>query len=273
MRDRQAHIIETLGVRSQIDPCDEVERRVAFLADYLIDSGAAGYVLGISGGQDSTLAGRLCQLAVRRVREGDGGASFAAVRLPHGIQRDEDDARLALDFIDPDETVVFDIKASVEALSTEYEVAVGERLSDFVRGNVKARMRMIAQYALGGQRRMLVVGTDHAAEAVTGFYTKFGDGAADVAPLSGLTKRQGRTLLEALGAPSRLYLKSPTADLLDDEPGQSDESSLGVSYEAIDDYLEGREIPDGAAAVIEEHYRTSEHKRRPPVAPADRWWR
>ncbi|MBD4935857.1 ammonia-dependent NAD(+) synthetase, partial [Xanthomonas citri pv. citri] len=80
------------------------------------------------------------------------------------------------------------------------------------------RTRMIAQYAIGGQEGLLVLGTDHAAEAVTGFFTKYGDGGADLLPLTGLTKRQGRTLLKELGAPERLYLKEPTADLLDEKP-------------------------------------------------------
>src|SRR5690606_34047939 len=112
--------------------------------------------------------------------------------------------------------------------------ALAEPLRDFTKGNVKARARMIAQYAIAGQHGHLVVGTDHAAEAVTGFFTKFGDGGADVLPLSGLTKRQGKQLLEALGAPERLYLKLPTADLLDERPGQTDETDLGISYAQID---------------------------------------
>ena len=75
---------------------------------------------------------------------------------------------------------------------------------------------MVTQYAIGGQKGLLVIGTDHAAEAVTGFFTKFGDGGADLLPLTGLTKRQGRALLQELGADERLYLKMPTADLLDE---------------------------------------------------------
>src|SRR5690606_37457700 len=118
-------------------------------------------------------------------------------------------------------------------LEREVEAASGDELSDFNRGNIKARMRMVTQYALAGHRRMLVIGTDHAAEAVTGFFTKFGDGAADVITLAGLSKRQGRMLLQQLGAPERLYTKVPTADLLDGRPGRSDEDELGVSYEHI----------------------------------------
>jgi NAD+ synthase len=132
---------------------------------------------------------------------------------------------------------------------------------------------MVAQYAIAGQRSLLVVGTDHAAEALTGFFTKFGDGAADVVPLSGLTKRQGKALLVELDAPKRLYEKEPTADLLDDNPGQSDEANLGVSYQHIDDYLEGLSVPDAVAEAIEMKYLSTRHKRHLPVTPADDWWR
>jgi NAD+ synthase len=133
-------------------------------------------------------------------------------------------------------------------------------------------MRMVAQYAIAGDRGALVVGTDHAAEAVTGFFTKHGDGAADVAPLTGLTKRQGAAMLRALGSPDRLWRKVPTADLLDEQPGQTDESSLGLTYEQIDDFLEGHEVEDGTAHAILERYRSTEHKRRTPPGPADTWW-
>src|SRR5690606_18926147 len=160
-------------------------------------------------------------LAVERLVAEGIPAEFVAVRLPYAVQRDEDDARLALRFIQPERIVDFNIQRAVDGFEAEYGDAVGDDMTDFTKGNVKARARMIAQYAIAGQRSLLVVGTDHAAEAVTGFFTKFGDGAADVLPLAGLTKRQGRSLLVELGAPQRLYTKPPTADLLDDVPGQT----------------------------------------------------
>ena len=85
-----------------------------------------------------------------------------------------------------------------------------------------------------------VVGTDHAAEAITGFYTKYGDGGADITPLWRLDKRQGRAMLELLNAPEHLYKKVPTADLEEDRPALPDEVALGVTYNDIDDYLEGK---------------------------------
>jgi NAD+ synthase len=273
MRPAQARIIADLHVQPSIDPASEIESRVTFLVDYLTTTGASGLVLGISGGQDSSLAGRLCQLAVERLAASGVEASFLAVRLPYAVQADEEDAQLALDFICPTRSVVFDIQRAVDGFAAEYTDALGELLTDFNKGNVKARSRMIAQYAIAGQNRMLVVGTDHAAEAVTGFFTKFGDGGADVLPLSGLSKRQGRALLEHLGAPERLYLKAPTADLLDENPGQTDEANLGLSYVDIDDYLEGHEVADAVADALETRYLATEHKRAAPITPFDGWWR
>jgi NAD+ synthase len=264
----QAHIASALNVKPTIDPAAEIESRVQFLVDYLSATGAKGLVLGISGGQDSSLAGRLCQLAAERA-----GVQLIAVRLPYGVQADEDDAQLALTFIRPGRVVTFNVKRAVDGVQDEYVDATGERITDFNKGNVKARARMVAQYALAGQHQMLVVGTDHAAEAVTGFFTKFGDGGADILPLSGLTKRQGRALLEQLGAPARLYEKKPTADLLDDTPGQTDEDNLGLSYSDIDDYLEGKPVADAVADALEARYLATRHKREAPVSMFDEWWR
>ena len=273
MREFQAQIIADLEVRPVIDVGEQVRLRVGFLKDYLRAAGANGFLLGISGGQDSSLAGRLCQLAVEELRAGGIPAQFTAVRLPYLVQRDEADAQLALDFIRADRMLTFAIERGVDGFEAEYLDSVGAGMSDFTKGNVKARMRMVAQYAIAGQAGFLVVGTDHAAEAVTGFFTKFGDGGTDLLPLAGLTKRQGRTLLEHLGAPERLYLKAPTADLLDDIPGQTDEANLGLSYSQIDDFLEGKDVAPEIAVAIEQRYLTTRHKRNLPVTMFDDWWR
>ncbi|WP_144794809.1 ammonia-dependent NAD(+) synthetase [Microbacterium paludicola] len=269
----QQEIAQTLGVRTEIEPAGEIERRVQFLTDYLVASGSSGFVLGISGGQDSTLAGRLAQLAVERVRDGGGTAEFIAVRLPYKVQHDEDDAKAAVEFIAPDRVVEVNIQNGVDGVEKDIAQAAGAEVSDFNRGNIKARIRMVAQYALAGHDGRLVIGTDHAAEAVTGFYTKFGDGAADVLPLSGLTKGQGKQLLRELDAPERLWMKVPTADLLDDQPGRADEDELGLTYEQIDDYLLGKQVDAEAAERIEQKYLATRHKREMPVGPDDDWWR
>lgn len=267
-------IIAALGARPSIDPAAEVEARVDFLADYLAATGAKGFVLGVSGGQDSTLAGRLAQVAVEKRRARGAEAEFVAVRLPHGVQADEDDAQLALRFIKPDRTVTVDIKPATDAMSGAVSQALGgDALGDFNKGNAKARMRMVAQYAIAGELGLLVVGTDHAAENLTGFFTKFGDGAADLVPLAGLNKRQGARMLEHLGADPRLWEKVPTADLEEDRPALPDEEALGVTYAQIDNYLEGMEIAPDARERLEHLWRVGQHKRHLPPGPAESWWR
>ncbi|GAC83010.1 NH(3)-dependent NAD(+) synthetase [Gordonia paraffinivorans NBRC 108238] len=273
MREQQRIIIDALGVVPAIDPEAEIERRAGFLADYLHHTGTRGYVLGLSGGVDSTLAGRLAQLAVERVRADGGDAVFVGMRLPYRVQHDEHDAQAAADFVSADELLTVNIAPGVDALDDEIARATGTTLTDFTKGNAKARHRMVAQYAVAGDRGLLVVGADHAAENVTGFFTKYGDGAADVLPLAGLTKRQGRALLRHLGAPRQLWEKVPTADLLDEKQGQTDEEELGLGYDHIDDYLEGREVPDEVAERIEAAWHRNRHKRTTPVEVDDTWWR
>lgn len=271
----QETIIQQLGVKPVIDPEEEIRKSIDFLKDYLKKhSFLKTYVLGISGGQDSTLAGRLAQLAIEEMRAETGDASyqFIAVRLPYGVQADEEDAQRALAFIQPDVSLVVNIKKSADAMTKAVEVT-GATVSDFNKGNIKARSRMIAQYALAGSYKGAVVGTDHAAENVTGFFTKFGDGGADILPLYRLNKRQGKQLLAALGADSALYEKVPTADLEEEKPGIADEVALGVTYNEIDDYLEGKTISDQAKARIESWWHKGEHKRHLPITIFDDFWK
>lgn len=266
MRSRQHDIIKALGVEPTIEPSAEIERRTEFLAAYLSQTGLNGFVLGISGGQDSLLAGLLAQRAVERQRAAGHEATFHAMLLPYGTQVDRADALLACETIQPDALHDFDIQDGVDGVVSSYASATGETISDFDKGNVKARMRMIAQYAVASSEGLLVLGTDHAAEAVTGFFTKYGDGGADLLPLSGLTKRQGKALLRELGAPEQFMTKAPSADLLDNTPRQADETELGISYDMLDDYLEGHNVADDVADKIERRYLSTMHKRQLPVS-------
>lgn len=273
MRELQALIIREMGVKPAIDSAAEVRSRIDFLKEYLLATGTKGFVLGISGGLDSTLAGRLAQLAVEELRAAGTQASFVAVRLPYGRQLDEADAQAAMEFVAADVERTLNVQAGVDGLEDAFLAATGVPVSDFNKGNIKARIRMVAQYALAGEENMLVVGTDHGAESVTGFFTKFGDGGADILPLYGLNKRQNRELLRHLGSPRALWEKVPTADLLDGQPLRTDEDELGITYENIDDYLEGKSIPEDAAKNLEGKYLRSRHKRTTPVTIFDSWWK
>ncbi len=269
-REKQRQIIAELQVVQDFDVVNETERRITFLADYLTHTQTHGYVLGISGGVDSTVAGRLAQLACERVRQAGGQARFVAMRLPYHVQRDEADARDAVEFIAADEVLTINIGPATDALWDATVAVAGQAgMSDFVKGNVKARQRMIAQYAVAGARRMLVIGTDQAAESAVGFYTKFGDGAADLSPLAGLPKRRVKQIGRHLGAAEHLVEKVPTADLEAAQPLQPDEEALGVSYAEVDDYLEGKTIsPQSEQIIVNWHTRTA-HKRALPLTPQD----
>lgn len=274
MANLQQQIIDEMGVKSVIDPEEEIRKSIDFIKEYLhAHSFLNTLVLGISGGQDSTLLGKLAQLAVDELNtELDTNIyQFIAVRLPYGVQLDEDDAQDVLDWIKPSQVLTVNIRGAVDALVDELDRQNFEA-SDFNKGNIKARQRMIVQYAIAGDTKGVVLGSDHAAESITGFYTKFGDGAADIMPLFRLNKRQGAAMLKALDAPKHFYEKIPTADLQDGAPGLSDEAELGVSYEFIDDYLEGKEVPQSAKERIEELYMKSRHKRHLPLNIFDDFW-
>ena len=270
----QYSIIKELSVLPVIDPEKEIERRVRLLADYLLETSHEAYVLGISGGVDSALAGRLAQLACEQVTSNSSNkpARFYAVRLPYGSQSDADDADRALRFISPDKAIECNIKLPVDAMIKEgtlpLNVAGQGNSLDFCKGNLKARLRMSMQYFIAGLQNALVIGTDHAAEAVTGFFTKFGDGACDIAPLYGLNKRQVRLLARTLGAEQAIYDKVPTADLECNRPLLPDEVALSLSYDDIDDYLEGKTVRPAVAQRIEALYKKTQHKRAMPVVLA-----
>lgn len=275
MRPLQKKIDKELCVKPEIDPKQEIRRSVDFIKDYLKKySFLKTLVLGISGGQDSTLTGKLCEMATTELRKetGDDSYQFIAVRLPYGEQADESDAMEVIHYMHADKVVRVNIKSMTDEVVKAVEKN-GIKISDFNKGNIKARERMVAQYAIAGQTKGVVVGTDHAAEAVTGFYTKFGDGASDIAPLWRLDKRQGKEMLKVLKAPAHLYEKVPTADLEDGHPGLPDEVTLGVRYKDIDAYLEGRPVSDHAAEVIEGWWKKTEHKRHMPINVYSTFWK
>ncbi|MEI4550815.1 ammonia-dependent NAD(+) synthetase [Pseudoalteromonas spongiae] len=269
----RAEIMAEMKVLPSIDPQAEITRRIAFIKSKLVESGTRSLVLGISGGVDSSTCGKLCQLAIEELNQENATDKyqFIAMRLPYGVQADEDEAQLAVDFIQPSKRVTVNIKPATDGMHTEALVALetagieppAQSAIDFTKGNVKARQRMIAQYEIAGLTQGLVVGTDHSAENITGFYTKFGDGACDLAPLFGLSKRQVRLLAKTLGAPELLVTKTPTADLECDRPGLADEDALGVSYDQIDDFLEGKDVSKEVEEKLIAIYERTQHKRQP----------
>lgn len=266
-------IRDEMRVLPAIDPVFEINRRVDFIKKKLLQAGCKSLVLGISGGVDSTTCGRLAQLAIDSLNQETESSDyqFIAVRLPYGEQKDEDEAQLALSFIKPSHSVSVNIKAgvdglhasSLDALANTNLIPSDSAKVDFVKGNVKARARMVAQYEIAGLVGGLVLGTDHSAENITGFYTKFGDGACDLAPLFGLNKRQVRQLANELGAPGLLVTKTPTADLEELAPQKADEDALNLTYDEIDDFLEGKSVNAEVTEKLVRIYKVTQHKRQP----------
>ena len=273
----QADIIAEMRVLPEINVDFEIRRRIDFIKYQLELSGQKDLVLGISGGIDSCTCGRLAQLAVEELNQIGSDYRFIAVRLPYAAQADEADAQISIDFIQPGASLVINVQPGTDAIHQSVMQALEAQglgdidtgKQDFARGNVKARVRMVAQYEVVGLLGGLVLGTDHSAENVTGFYTKYGDGACDLVPLFGLNKRQVRQLARHLGAPAQIITKTPTADLETLAPGKADETALGLSYDQIDDFLEGREIDAEAAARLIHIFISTAHKREPIASVYD----
>lgn len=265
-------IIQEMRVLPTIDANTEINRRVDFITQQLETSGCQSLVLGISGGVDSYTCGRLAQLAVEKLRQQNPNSSyqFYAVRLPYATQKDEQDAQISLDAIAPDKILTVNIQEATDAVNRQVcntleqaNGAISPEAIDFAKGNVKARVRMTSQYQVAGLVNGLVLGTDHSAENITGFYTKHGDGACDLAPLFGLSKRQVRLLAKTMGAPDSITYKTPTADLECLSPQKEDEEVLGLSYDVIDDFLEGKPVSEANEKRLIEIYNKTQHKRLP----------
>lgn len=262
----QQEIIRRFGVKPVIDVDAEIRRRVDFLKEYVVRARAAGLLIAISGGVDSAVTAGLCKRATDELSRETGRDYWTVgVFQPYGEQPDIEDAYEVARVFGLTHTVETNIRDAVDEIALEAEYALKKlglprHLSKEAKGNVKARTRMVVQYALANELNLLVVGTDHASEAVTGFFTKWGDGAVDLTPLSSLTKRQVRLLAERLGVPRRIIEKAPTAGLWE---GQTDEGELGIPYEANSDYLEGKDIDPAIREKLERQYLRTEHKRSP----------
>jgi len=260
----QEEIIAALGVKPTIDVEAEARKRVDFLKAYVLQAGAKGLLIAISGGVDSAVAAGLCKRATDELSAQEGKEYITlGVFQPYGEQDDIEHSYSVAKAFGLTHTVETNIEEAVNEIALEVEhgfKALGQsrHMTHQGKGNIKARTRMVMQYALSFENNLLVVGTDHASEAITGFYTKWGDGAVDITPLSSLNKRQVRLLAAYLGVPADIVTKAPTAGLW---PGQTDETELGITYDDNSDYLEGKPVNPQVAEKLESYYRRTAHKR------------
>lgn len=239
---------------------DYADRLVAWMALVAERAGATGAVFGVSGGVDSAVVAGLCVRAFP-------GKSLGLF-LPCGsASQDRTDAYLvAQTFGLPLRTVQLDApyQALLGAIA-EPGAAAGETPRQrLALANLKVRLRAITWYYFANRLGRLVVGTGNRSELSVGYFTKYGDGAADILPLANLVKSEVRALARHLGVPEAIITRTPTAGLW---TGQTDEGEMGVTYELLDRYLLGGEVPPEVADRIGRMVARSEHKRRLPLRP------
>ena len=249
----------------------ETQKRICrFIKEYVENAGAKGIVLGLSGGIDSGTIAALSSLAI-------GGENVLGLMLPENEnfnQKDIDDAKLVAE--------QFHLKTQVcdmsDALSGLYRaIPVFDKSDKLCKGNVKARTRMIYLYYYANKQNRIVCGSSDKSETMMGYFTKWGDAAADIAPIMDLYKTQVRKLAIHLGIPKELALKPSTPALW---PNQLAESELGIKYETLDLILYGLErfltpeeiadqlgIEEVMVDKVKSRWLANEHKRRMPLAP------
>lgn len=229
-----------------------------FIKDYLENNHMDKIILGLSGGVDSSLVAALCKEAVGKDR-------LMCIMMPiESHPSDLEDAISVAKALDVNYLVVDGsdtFKAAKEAF-----LKTGVEFDKSTLSNLKVRIRMSYLFAYAQKERGLVIGTDNMDERYTGYFTKYGDGAADLLPIVYLTKAEVVKAAEMLGVPAKLAQRTPSAGLFE---GQTDEGEMGVTYAHLDAYLLGKEIPEEAKAKIERLHRISEHKRVPIPTPEE----
>jgi len=231
----------------------ETEKRVEFIRGVLGDAGARGIVFGNSGGKDAALTGILCKLACENT---------LGLIMPCGsgdnISKDMSDAgEVARQFGIETRTV----NLTVTAAALRYALGEAADLSDSAVINIAPRLRMTALYAVAASEGRLVAGTGNRSERYMGYFTKWGDGAFDFAPIADLTVTEVYEFLEHLGAPRRIVEKAPSAGLYE---GQTDEGEMGVTYKSIDGFLLTGLCSAQDLEIIDRYHKAGEHKRNPP---------
>ncbi|WP_379965875.1 NAD(+) synthase [Ectobacillus sp. sgz5001026] len=241
---------------------EKIKKLVEWLQLKVKEAHANGAIVGISGGIDSAVTTHLIKRAFP-------DHSVGLIMPCKSNEKDAEDAlrvvessgieHYVITLTDTHHTLFHEIESQLKNAGTWNEEKA--KLGD---ANTRARLRMSTLYAVANNFNYLVVGTDNAAEWHTGYFTKYGDGGVDLVPLVNFTKGEVRELAIALGVPDEVIHKAPTAGLWE---GQTDENEMGTTYNMIDNYLKGEEIPEKDRLIIENMHARSEHKRHLAVAP------
>ena len=229
-----------------------------FVADYLKNSGMKQYVLGLSGGVDSSLVAAITKAAV-------GKEKLTCIMMP--IESHPSDLEDALDLAKQLDLnyIVIDGSKSYQETVKQFEKQ-GVELDQATKANLKVRIRMTILYAYAQKVGGLVIGTDNADERYTGYFTKYGDGGVDLLPIVYLVKSEVVEACKLYGVSDRLAERVPSAGLFE---GQTDEKEMRVKYADLDKYLLGGEIDEVSKERIEYLHRISEHKRAPIPTPEE----
>ncbi len=236
--------------------------------DYINSCGMDGFILGLSGGIDSFVCGALVADAMQKI-----GKKLYIIMLPNKIQSDINDSiECAKCLTSQFDSVVEDtisIENSFAGVKEDLKDCVLKDNADrYAMGNLQARLRMVIQYTLA--KKLLVAGTDHATESITGYFTKFGDGGCDFTPTDGLVKDDIYRIAKRYNAPECVMKKAPAAGL---GISNCDEDELKVSYKDLCNYLYGNIIEKDKAERIMRLYDVSEHKRHLAASPKNLWWK
>ena len=232
----------------------DLKNRIEFIQNLLKASGTNAIVYGNSGGKDSALVGILCKKACDNT---------LGVMMPCQSKRNfgedmQDGEAVAKQF--GIETVTVDLSSVKTAVCDNVNPVC--TISDQALANIAPRLRMTTLYAIAQTRSALVAGTGNRSEAYMGYFTKWGDGAYDFNPIADLTVTEIYEFLKFLNAPENIIKKAPSAGLFE---GQTDESEMGVTYKAIDDYILHGTGSEHDIKIIESAHKRSEHKRVPSV--------
>ncbi len=229
-----------------------------WIAAEVAAAGGAGAVFGLSGGLDSAVLAVLAEQALP-------GRALGVIMPCHSDPRDAEDAALVAQRFGVRTTTV-DLGPVHDLLLGELSCAApGIAREGIAAANLKPRLRMTALYAFANQLDYRVLGSDNRSEIAVGYFTKYGDGGADLLPLGDLLKSEVRDLARHLGVPGQIIAKPPSAGLW---AGQTDEAEMGLTYEELDAYLLTSEAPSAVKARVDALHAGSEHKRRPPrIAP------
>src|SRR5699024_2711517 len=240
-----------------------VQDIVKWLQQRVEESGTKGLIVGLSGGLDSSVVAYL----MKRAYPDD---SLAVIMPIQSNPVDMEHAKAVVEgsqihhtTVDLTETHEKMMKTIKKATAIDEWNKTNEQSAD---ANLRARLRMSTLYTLATNYNYLVVGTDNAAEWLTGYFTKYGDGGVDIQPIIDMTKREVAEMARYLGVPAEIIENKPSADLW---RGQTDEDEMGTSYDMMDDYLDRIEIPEEDKSIIEGMQRRTEHKRT--IAPQFRY--